>query len=116
MLSKRPIQDAAAALNKAISALQAGKPIDAYIGEARNWLEAALITSVSEEEKDETHLWECYAFCLTNDYGRAYGEFQKANADREVPRSWQEIGAIIYAKMNLPADFAEGLRGIRHGT
>ena len=110
MQSKNLIRLAAVALKKAISALQAGDPIETSIGEALNWLEAALTTSTSEEEKDEIHLWECYAFCLTNDYSRAYGEFQQSNVDREVPRSWQDIGAIIYAKMNLPPDFAEGLR------
>ena len=110
MASRRLIRDAAIALNRAISATQAAQPIEASTREAQNWLEAARLTSTSEEEKDEIHLWECYAFCLTNDYGSAYEKFQTANAGREAPRSWQAIGVIIYAKMNLPADFAEGLR------
>ena len=29
---------------------------------------------------------------------------------REVPRSWQEIGTIIYAKMTLPPDLEQGLQ------
>ena len=110
MKSNTLIRDAAVALNEAIGGLQIGKPIEASIGAARNWLEAARITSASEEEKDKIHLWECYALCLTNDYDRAFGEFQKANAGRELPRSWQDIGTFIYAKMTLPTDLKQGLQ------
>ena len=107
---KSLMRDAGGALKKAIDALQTGESIEATIREARKWLDAARIASTSEDERDEIHLWECYASCLTNDFDRAYEQFRKVNAGREVAKPWQEIGTIIYTKMTLPADLAEGLR------
>ena len=110
MESKKLIQEAATAFKKAIDALQSLNPIEGNIGEARVWLEAARLKNPSEEETDEIHLLGCLAFCVTNDYDGAFEEFRKANMGRQVPPKWQEIGAIIYAKMTLPADLAKGLQ------
>ena len=103
------IRDALTALNKAISIPQAEEPIAGHIGEARSWLEAALLAKPSEEEKDQIHLWQCWMLCLTSDYDEAYELFQRVNLGRETPTTWQEIGAFIYAKMILPTDLAKGL-------
>ncbi len=110
MQSRKLIRDAAIALNKAIAALQDEKPICTEIGAARNWLDAARLTNPSQDENDQIHFWECLIFCLTNDYDGAYEQFHKANMAREVPPAWQELGAIIYAKMSPPVDFEDGLR------
>ena len=110
MECKKLILAAVTAFKKATDALQAGDSAEGNVREAQRWLEAARIMNPSEDDKDEIHLWECYAFCVTNDFDGAYEEFLKANMGREVPPTWQTIGAIIYAKVTLPADLAKGLQ------
>ena len=78
------MQEATDAFRKAIEAFQTGKPTESSIREAQNWLEAAQIKSTSEEERDNIRLWECYASCLINEYGKAYEDFWRANASREI--------------------------------